>query len=101
MNLGIQQQPTPLRPLEGFIGYDPLNMTFLIDEDLENYMILHNWIRALGTPDDTQERKTFMERELKEWNSDKLTADGTLVILNSNFKQNFNVVFMDLIPQSF
>ena len=102
MNLGIQQQPTPLHPLplEGFIGYDPLNMTFLIDEDLENYMILHNWIRALGTPDDTQERKTFMERELKEWNSDKLTADGTLVILNSNFKQNFNVVFMDLIPQS-
>ena len=55
MNLGIQQQPTPFRslPLEGFIEYDPLNLSFLVDENLENYLILHNWIRALGTPDST------------------------------------------------
>ena len=50
INANAQQQPTPYRPLplDGFISYDPLNLTFLIDEDMENYMILHNWIRALG-----------------------------------------------------
>ena len=56
MTLGIQQQPTPFRalPLEGFITYDPFTLSFLVDEDLTNYMIMHNWIRALGTPNDTK-----------------------------------------------
>ena len=31
---------------------------------------------------------------------DNLFADGTLTVLNSNFKSNFNVVFFDLIPTS-
>jgi len=61
MTLNIQNQPTPFRglPMEGFIEYEPLNLTFIVDEDLENYLILHNWIRALGTPDDTMERKNY------------------------------------------
>ena len=61
MNLGIQNQSTPFRslPLEGFIEYEPFSLSFLVDENLENYLILHNWIRALGTPDSTQERTEF------------------------------------------
>ena len=64
MNLGIQQQSTPYRPLplEGFISYDPLNLTFLIDEDIQNYLILHNWIRGLGTPDSVVDREEFVQK---------------------------------------
>ena len=100
MNLGIQQQSTPLRqlPLEGFITYDPLNLTFLIDEDMENYMILHNWIRALGTPDTYQERGVFTESKKKQ--NKEFRTDATLAILNSNFNLNLNCVFQDIIPQS-
>ena len=100
MNLGIQQQSTPLRqlPLEGFITYDPLNLTFLIDEDMENYMILHNWIRALGTPDSTVERKEFTNKMQQLFGNKDLYADATLMVLNSNFNHNFDVVFEDLIP---
>ena len=100
MTLGVQQQSTPLRqlPLEGFITYDPLNLTFLIDEDLENYMILHNWIRALGTPDTFGERTGFVEQKAQK--RQQFRSDGTLAILNSNFNQNLNCVFTDLIPQS-
>ena len=78
--------------------YDHLNITFIIDEDLENYMILHNWIRALGTPEGTAERRAFREKIIKLFDSDEITADGTLTVLNSNFKGNFNVVFKGLIP---
>ena len=102
MNLGIQQQSTPFRslPLEGFIEYDPLTLSFLVDEDLENYLILHNWIRALGTPDDTLERTNYKLKMAQEFGKDNndLYADGTLMVLNSNFNHNFDIVFEDLIP---
>ena len=104
MNLNIQQQPTPFRslPLEGFIEYDPLNISFLIDEDLENFMIIHNWIRGLGTPDGYADRVRYNERMKPVLNmpeQDKY-GDATLIVLNSNFKANFEVVFKDLYPMS-
>ena len=100
MTLGIQQQPTPFRalPLEGFITYDPLSISFLVDEDLTNYMIMHNWIRALGTPNDTKERLDFRNKMVALFGNDDLYADATLTVLNSNFKMNFNVQFEGLIP---
>ena len=100
MNLGIQNQPTPFRtlPLEGFMEYDPLTLSFLVDEDLENYLILHNWLRALGTPDSTTERKEFTLKMQQLFGNTDLYADATLMVLNSNFNHNFDIVFEDLIP---
>ena len=100
MNLGIQNQPTPFRtlPLEGFMEYDPLTLSFLVDEDLENYLILHNWLRALGTPDSTTERKEFRLKMQQLFGNNDLYADATLMVLNSNYNHNFDVVFEDLIP---
>ena len=102
MNLSIQQQSTPFRslPLEGFIEYDPLTLSFLVDENLENYLILHNWIRALGTPDTTTERTEFVNKMQQLFGNKDLYADATLMVLNSNFNHNFDVVFEDLIPIS-
>ena len=100
MNLNIQNQPTPFRglPMEGFIDYEPLNLTFLVDEDLENYLILHNWIRALGTPDGGNERTEFRLKMQQLFGNNDLYADATLMVLNRNFQHNFDVVFEDLIP---
>ena len=100
MNLSIQNQSTPFRPLplEGFIEYDPLTLSFLVDENLENYLILHNWIRALGTPDSTIERREFTLKMQQLFGNKDLYADATLMVLNSNFQHNFDVVFEDLIP---
>ena len=100
MNLSIQQQSTPFRslPLEGFIEYDALNLSFLVDENLENYLILHNWIRALGTPDGGNERAEFRLKMQQLFGNNDLYADATLMVLNSNFQHNFDVVFEDLIP---
>ena len=100
MNLSIQQQSTPFRslPLEGFIEYDPLTLSFLVDENLENYLILHNWIRALGTPDGGNERAEFRLKMQQLFGNNDLYADATLMVLNSNYQHNFDIVFEDLIP---
>ena len=42
------------------LNYEPLNLQFLIDEDLENYLILHNWMRGLSTGRTLAER-TYLE----------------------------------------
>ena len=35
-------------PREGNIQYGALSLEFIVDEDLRNYMELHNWMRALS-----------------------------------------------------
>ena len=105
MQLSMVQAPTPYREtfIDGTISYSRLNLTFIVDEDLENYIILHNWMRALGVPDKFSERAEFeLEANTTSRNRDLGTdfrfADGTLSILDSNFNPKFNVVFQDLKP---
>jgi len=102
ITLGISNQSTPYRglPLEGFMTFEPLSLSFIIDEDLENYMILHNWIRALGTPNNTRERVEYRNKMESIFGNSDLYADATLTILNSNLRRNFDIVFQDLFPES-
>jgi hypothetical protein len=101
MSTPIQSSPMRGLPIEGFMDYEPLNLQFLIDEDLTNYMIMHNWIRGLATPDGGYDRIEFDTKMKALYGSvGEQSADGTLTVLNSNFQMNFNVVFQNLIPTS-
>ena len=52
-------------PMEGNIVYGEFSMDFIVDEDLRNYMEIHNWIRALGVPDNVGERQAFVRANQK------------------------------------
>ena len=110
--LGIAEQPTYLKniPVPGDkIEFGDLNLRFLVDEDLGNYMEIQNWIRGLGFPDTLLE---FDELEKSDpmfrgggfgqfaRSGDKIYSDGTLQILSSNLVPQFQVVFKDLFPYS-
>ena len=80
------------------INYGDLNLEFIVDEDLKNYMAVHNWLTGLGFPDSAQQfidltKDQDGQRDLKEQYS-----DGALHILNSNFKDVAIVKFKDLFP---
>ena len=48
------RQPTPFVdvPLPGTtLSYGALNMTFMVDENLENFQEIHGWLRGLGFPE--------------------------------------------------
>ena len=105
ISLGQVNIPTYLVPIpiEGNISYSNFSLTFLVDENLENYIQLHNWIRALGVPTDFKERQDFESKVKYPGNSDKdrnIFSDGTLQILTNNLNANFEVQFIDLIPLS-
>ena len=104
LNLGVANQPNYLRdiPTPGDkIDFGDLNIRFLVDEDLTNYMEIQKWIRGLGFPEEVQ--------EFRDWEGDGFTpkrnyvksghdiySDGTLQILSSNLIAKFNVKFTDL-----
>ena len=82
------------------ITYGDLSLQFLVDENMENYKIVHDWITGLGFPETTQQFKdlTTDKEGLREMNEQ--FADGTLRILNSNFNEVAKVKFLDMFPVS-
>ena len=107
LDLGIAVQPTYLKDIDvpgDKIQFGDLNLRFLVDEDLVNYMELQNWIRGLGFPESTQEFRDLQKGGLLQgrYAQDKqnIYSDGTLQILTSNMVAKFNVNFKDLFPTS-
>ena len=108
ISLGLTEQPNYLRqiPVPGdMMDFGDLNIRFLVDEDLTNFMEIQNWIRGLGYPESVQEFRdlessgSLPKRDYVQSGHD-IYSDGTLQILSSNFNAKFNVNFKDLFPTS-
>jgi hypothetical protein len=105
LTLGIANQPSYLRdiPQPGEkIEFDDFTLRFLVDENLENYNEISNWIRGLGFPESLQE---IYDLQNSNPNLDQprkgqlnLYSDGTLTILTSSQTANFKIKFKDLFP---
>jgi len=108
INLGFALQSNYLRdiPVAGDkLTFDDFTLSFFVDENLENYMEVQNWLRGLGYPDSVQE---FIDLK----NDDKYTpdpsaknalneySDATLIVYNSNFNEIVKVKFRDVFPVS-
>jgi len=108
ISLGVTEQPNYLRPIPipgDIMEFGDLNIRFLVDEDLKNFMEIQNWIRGLGFPESVQEYRDLagsgpLPRRDYVQSGDDIYSDGTLQILNSNFNAKFNVNFKDLFPTS-
>tara|TARA_Y100001970_G_scaffold215780_1_gene264111 strand:+ start:475 stop:1101 length:627 start_codon:yes stop_codon:yes gene_type:complete len=115
-------QPTPFRniPLPGEkLDYEPLSMTFLVDENLENYQEIHGWLRGLGFPGGYGEFKALLDAGADRFPTSKNTklgdagrvkfgaagqggifSDATLNILTSKNNPVTEVRFSDIFPIS-
>ena len=106
INLALAMQPTYLKDIDipgEKITYGDLNIRFLVDENLENYMAVHNWITGLGYPETTQQYRDLLtddEDVTQPLDPKKAFSDGSLAILNSNFRNAAIVKFRDLFPYS-
>ena len=108
ISLGVTEQPSYLRqiPTPGdMMDFGDLNIRFLVDEDLTNYMEIQKWMRGLGFPESVQEFRdleksgSLPERRYVQTRQD-VYSDATLQILSSNMVAKFNVNFKDLFPVS-
>ena len=119
---GSPIQATPLKdiPLPGDkLTYEPLSMTFIVDENLENFQEIHGWLRGLGFPGGYAEFKTLLDAGVDRFPTSKnsvlgdagrskfaapnqggLFSDATLSILTSKNNAVVEVRFSDVFPIS-
>ena len=106
MTLGVANQSTYLKDIEvpgDKIIFEDFSLRFLVDENLENYMEIYNWIRGLGFPESLEEIYNLQRTGKIDQPLDKVMnifSDGTLQVLTSHQNPNFKVVFEDLWPYS-
>ena len=82
------------------IQFADLRVRFLVDEDLKNYMAIHNWMTGIGYPETLQDFKTETTKPDTSRDMNQQFSDGSLSIQNSNFRTNAIVKFKDLFPVS-
>ena len=98
------EQPTYLKDLDipgGKLQYGDLSLRFIVDEDMENYMAIQNWLTGLGFPETTQQYRDLLTDEndvTQPLDPKKAFSDGSLYILNSDFNTTAIVKFKDLFP---
>ena len=106
LDLGVAEQPSYLKdiPVPGDkMQFGDLNLRFLVDEDLVNFMEIQNWIRGLGFPESLAEFNELKDQAIlgpMGKSTEDVYSDGTLQILSSNLVPKFQVVFSDLFPYS-
>jgi len=101
------------------LSYDRLTMTFLVDENLENYQEIHGWLRGLGFPGGHNEFKNLLDAGVDRFPTSKnsvlgdagrskfaaanqggIFSDATLNILTSKNNPVTEVRFSDVFPIS-
>ena len=107
ITLGIANQSSYLKDIDipgDKIIFGYINLIFLVDENLENYIEIQNWIRGLGYPEEVKQFRDLSEDGLIQTNYAKdrqnIYSDATLQILSSNLVPKFQVFFNDVFPYS-
>ena len=95
INLGDAIFPTPFKdiPVMGDkLTYDNLSISFIVDEYLENYISLHEWMTAIGFP---KNRKQFSEFRSNTSNVAQVTQGTSQDIGDVQPSTSANALFSD------
>ena len=121
ISLSAALQPTPLKdiPLPGdTVEFNDLEITFLVDENLENYREIHGWIYGIGFPKDNKQYSALVDankdrfpttgKDSQTHDAGKVKygampigpifSDATLNVLTSKNTANIEVRFSDVFP---
>tara|TARA_Y100001937_G_scaffold94430_1_gene128083 strand:- start:1370 stop:1957 length:588 start_codon:yes stop_codon:yes gene_type:complete len=114
-------QPTRLQQLKipgNDITFEDLTITFIVDENLETYKDIHNWIAALSQTDSddkfrelvtdggdrmplsTQTRLTDAGRVTKATPDGAIFSDAKLIVLSARNIPIIEVTFKDIYPKA-
>ena len=103
LTLELTSQPSYLKTIDvpgERLTYGDLTLRFLVDENMENYISVYNWLTGLGFPETTKEFADLIKDKDGQRDPKEAFCDGTLRILNSNYREVAKVKFNDLFPTS-
>ena len=92
------------------LDFSPLEVGFLVQEDLSNYREIHDWMTGIGFPTSPEQfKKAIRETDTKDignagkgnvTNPSVLTSDATLTILTNKNNPSVQVKFRNIYPTS-
>jgi len=104
LTLGTVNAPNYLKelPLAGDrLVFEDFSLQFIVDEQLQNYLAIHNWMKGLGFPDSIGDFMDLVtDEDNNQFNMDLQYSDGTLNVLNNQFNTVSKVKFNGLFPVS-
>ena len=103
LNLELAQQSSYLKNIDvpgERLTYGDFTLRFLVDENMENYKSVYDWLTGLGFPETTKEFADIIKDSDGQTDPKEAFCDGTLRILNSNYREVAKVKFSDLFPIS-
>lgn len=86
---------TPLRAfynVPDHIRFADLDLSFIIDENMENYREIFDWLQGIGTPDNLEQYDKLQATE------EGLVSDISIMLLNSHKNPNVEFVFTNAFP---
>jgi hypothetical protein len=101
ITLGTANLPSYLKDIDvpgDKLVYGDFSLRFLVDENMVNYMSIHNWMTGLGYSESTQDFKDLVTDPNGSNKMQNQFSDGSLHILNSNYRDVAIVKFKDLFP---
>jgi hypothetical protein len=79
-------------PIEGdVLEFEDLTIGFIVDEDMQNYLELYNWLQSLGFP----ERYSQYDNE-----TSSIKSDMNILLHTNKSNPNYSIVFKDVFPVS-
>ena len=99
--LGETHEASPFMntALEGdTLTFEAMSLSFIVDEDLQNYISIYEWLTALGFP-----REYGQFAALKEQSSgspETKYSDLTIVLHTNKSNPNYTITFGDVFPTS-
>ena len=79
-------------PIEGdILEFEDLTIGFIVDEDMQNYLELYNWLQSLGFPD----KYSQYDNE-----DSSIKSDMNILLHTNKSNPNYSIVFKDVFPIS-
>jgi len=92
VTMGEVQMPTPFVPVKAptKLDFDELSITFIVDEEMKNWLEIFNWMRSVTNVENYEEYRA----------ANTHTCTANLLILNSMKNPKINVTFEGLYPRT-
>jgi hypothetical protein len=104
LGVAVQNSPFVDIPHPGDkVTFGEFTIRFLINEDMNNYREIYNWITEIGAPYSGEDWTAALRNRVSVFKDDdynKVFSDGQLLILDSNNNAKVKLSFEDLFPIS-